>query len=498
MNVPTENRPGMAASPRFRTGRWLVRGAALVALALGTLATATAQEVGKMSLEQLGKEVESAPAGRIIVLPEGVYEAGKAVRLAGKGTAEEPIVIRAAAIGKAVFRSPISLEGEYVTLAGIRFEGKANIEINGTGIRVTRCEMDDVRQGRWIRVQTGSRQVEIDHCRFANKTNNRELPRGCQLLQIVVRNQGERHHVHRNHFVDIPEGKSSNGYETLQLITQGNPFNPPPGDCGTVIEYNLFERCNGEAEVISVKSNGNVLRGNTFRNCRGGLVLRHGHGNRVVQCFFVGDEEPRAGGIRMQGRDQVVVNNSFLALRSYGIAMMDGTPDDLYVRTEQATVAFNTFVDCSPAMAVGLNHSKHPNGTPPKDCIIANNVFFYRNPEAGTGVQTVRLVQDDEPEDWTWEGNVTNGDLGMPPRAGIERVALSLDVLDSGVALPAAALVNAAAGDYPDIVVDAFGQTRGERKTIGCIESPRPPASGGPLIAEQVGPMAGLDEAPRP
>lgn len=195
----------------------------------------------------------------------------------------------------------------------------------------------------------------------------------------------------------------------------------------------------------------------------------------------------------MQGREQIVVNNSFMSLRSFGVAMMDGTPDDLYVRTENATVAFNTFIDCNPAMAIGLNHSKHPNGTPPKDCTIANNVFFYRQSDAENQVQTVRLVQNDEPENWTWEGNVTNGDLGMPSRDGIERKPLNLTVLPMGIALPASSstLLNAAAGHYPDITTDALGQVRGSRKTIGCIELPTQPVSGGPLLLENVGPAAG-------
>ena len=152
-------------------------------------------------------------------------------------------------------------------------------------------------------------------------------------MQIYVRNQGERHHIHHNHFVDIPEG---NGYETLQLITEGNPWDPEPGHCGTLIEYNLFERCNGEGEIISVKSNGNLLRRNTFRDCRGALVLRHGDDNVVSENFFWGEGEHRAGGVRLQGTDQVVVNNLFHSLNAFGVGMMDGASDDLYVRVERA------------------------------------------------------------------------------------------------------------------------------------------------------------------
>ena len=226
-----------------------------------------------------------------------------------EGTADQPIVIRAENMGRAVVKAPLLVVGDYISFVGLHFVEKGSVEIRGRGCRISRCVMTDVQVGKWIRVRAESREVEIDRCRFENKTNNLEETRGCQLMQIYVRNQGERHLVHHNYFVDVPDGKESNGYETLQLITEGNPYDPEPGDCETVIEYNLFVRCNGEAEIISVKSNGNILRRNTFRDCRGALVLRHGHGNVVSENFFFGEGERRAGGVRLQGTDQVVVNN---------------------------------------------------------------------------------------------------------------------------------------------------------------------------------------------
>jgi len=454
---------------------------------------ADSEKVRPMS--DLETQIKNAQPGDIITLNTGVYEAEE-YHLVGKGTADKPIIIRAETRGKTIFTSPIQIEGEYLTLEGCHFEKNGNIEIEGTGIRLTQCTMTDVQKGKWVRVRPGSSQIEIDHNRFANKTNNLTEPRGCQLLQIVVRNQGEKHHVHHNHFVDIPKGKSSNGYETVQLITEGNPFDPAPGACGTIIEHNLFERCNGESEIISVKSNGNLLRANTFLNCRGGLVLRHGDGNTVTECFFIGDDEPRAGGVRMQGQDHVVVNNTFRSLNAYGVSMMDGTPDDLYIRTERALVAFNTFVGCNPALRIGLNHSKHPNGTPPKDCIIANNAFMLQTTNTDTSPKTVDFVQNDEPENWTWQGNITDSDLGIPAREGIEKGDPSLKVLPNGlvIPLPASSLLGAAIGNYPHITTDARAQTRGKNKTIGCIESPSETATGGPLTAKDVGPESNAHE----
>lgn len=222
-------------------------------------------------------------------------------------------------------------------------------------------------------------------------------------MQVMVRNKNEKHHIHHNLFRNIPPG-DGNGYETIQLITEGNPFDPPEGHCNTIIEDNLFIRCNGEAEIISIKSNGNLIRRNTFRACKGGLVLRHGDDNVVLGNFFFGDEEAGSGGVRLQGSGQVVVHNYFHGLGNYGIAMMDGTPDDLYVRVDDALIGLNTFVRGKKDLVIGLNHSKHPNGTTPRNCQIIGNIFY--EPSSSFPGSFIDFIQGDQPVDWIWEDNV--------------------------------------------------------------------------------------------
>ncbi|MXZ11739.1 MAG: hypothetical protein F4Y79_20160 [Gemmatimonadetes bacterium] len=449
---------------------------------------------GIMTLSDLEHRVSDARPGDTITLDDGVYD-GDVCELVAKGSAAYPITIQAKNIGKAVIQGPISIKGDYINLVGLRFEKKGSIEIRGTGCRISRCVMTDVQVSSWIQVLPESQQIEIDYCRFENKTNNSDHEGdrfdNRQLMRLIVRNQGEKHHIHHNYFVDVPEGKLDNGYETLQLITEGNPWDPEPGHCGTLIEYNLFERCNGEGEIISVKSNGNLLRRNTFRDCRGGLWLRHGDDNVVSENFFFGEGERRAGGVLVQGTDQVVVNNLFRSLNAFGVVMMDGASDDLYVRTERALVAFNTFVGCSSALVVGKNHSRYPNGTVPKDCVIANNAFVLSE-------RTVWLVHSDEPVNWRWEGNVTDGDLGMPARDGIKVERVDVAYLPNGVVVPAesSSLIGNAEGHYPDITTDILGNSRGERKTVGCVEFPVQEKGGGPLTVADVGINAVVIDVP--
>lgn len=356
------------------------------------------------SLAALQDALKRAQPGDVIALEEGNYE-GKDIVLAHGGTADQPIVIRPRSNAKVTIKSRIDIQADYLSLEGMHFNEEGQVIIQGRGCRLSRCSFVDVQTGKWVRVLSDSYEIEIDHNTFEKKTINQELERGCQLMQIVVLNKNEQHHIHDNTFKDIPQG-SGNGFETLQIITKDNPFDPPPGGCNSLVENNLFVRCNGESEIISVKSNGNILRGNTFRACRGSLVLRHGDNNVVTHNYFFGDGEKGSGGVRLQGIGQIVANNYFHGLGRFAIAMMDGTPDDLYMRVERAQILCNSIIDCQKSFVIGLNHSKHPNGTVPKDCEVVGNLFSVHLENSN---EVIELVQNDHPENWQWRGNVAHG-----------------------------------------------------------------------------------------
>ena len=449
-------------------------------------------EIRVSTYAELKEKFDNNAPGDLFILEAGTYS-GEPLRLEGNGTAEQPIRIQAAHLHQAKIDTELQLIGNYLSLEDCQFVGEGHLIIEGTGIRISRCLINDSKAKKWVRVLPGSMQIEIDHNRFENKTSNIGN-RSCQLLQVVVLNQNERHHIHHNLFKDIPKGteNNGNGYETLQLITKGNPFNPPPGDCNSIIEYNLFVRANGESEIISVKSNGNLIRNNTFRACRGGLVLRHGHGNIATANVMLAEGEPKASGIRIQGRNQIVANNYFEGLGGYGIGMMDGTPDDLYVRVEQGLLAFNTFVNCKKVLEIGLNHSKHPNGTPPKDCRIIGNLY-YTSPDFQEDNlhPIVVLVQGDEPENFVWKGNVAFGKQ-MEDFSGIRNLDPQLIFTDEGLAVPSAQTPKIKHRIKVDqrFYQDLSGTTWKKKRSVGAMQY-APNQFPFFLTEDMVGPKAG-------
>jgi len=438
------------------------------------------------SIKALQETVAKAKPGSTILLKNGQYT--ERCDLKGKGSKEQPIVVQAETVGGVELLNQVTIEGEYLSLIGFRFTDNGGIQIkNGVACRISRCQMNNLKGGQWLRVDSKSRGIEIDHCLFEKKENNREKDKGCQLLRIELTNTQESHRIHHNHFRDIPKGKTGNGYETIQLITQGNPKDPTGGDTGNVVEYNVFERCDGESEIVSVKSSGNLLRGNTFSNCRGELVLRHGHRNVVTGNWFLGG----SGGVRLQGKDQVVINNYFDRLGGAGVAMMDGTEDDFYVRVERALVAHNTFVNCGHAFHIGLNHSKYPDGTVPRACTIANNIFYQ---EKDTKDGLITFEKNHEPEEWTWQNNIFQGVLGISPREGLQESSAFVMTGEGKLLLPTAQTPTAGrAGTKPDaLAVDLAVTARPEKGTVGAFQHDMKQNSAKHLGAEDVGPLAGM------
>jgi len=438
------------------------------------------------SFEELKEAINNAEPGALIVLNDGKY-GGSDFVISKNGTREQPIIIKAKNIGKVFLESVFKIDGNYINLQGVNFIEDGKLEVFGKGCRISNCTWDDAKSGIWLHVLPGSSEIEIDHNTFQNKVfSNQNMERSCQLLRIVVRNKNERHHIHHNLFKNVAKGKTGNGFETIQLITENNPFDPQPGSGNSIIEDNLFVRCNGEAEIISVKSNGNLLKRNTFRACKGGLVLRHGDDNVVTQNYFFGDGERGSYGVRIQGTGQVVANNYFQDLGSYGLGMMDGTPDDLYIRVERGQILFNTFINCNNTFNIGLNHSKHPNGTVPKDCKIVGNIFFAEKGDESE--KFITFIQNDEPENWEWRDNIGFGKK-VPSINGFQMDNPEFESYDYGLMAPSneTKLSHISGHFNEEIKIDLFGNNWKEKRTVGAIQFPIETVKSPPLTENNVG-----------
>ena len=318
--------------------------------------------------------------GDVIVLPDGTYK-DQNLHLTGVGTADHRITFLAQTPGKVVFtgNSVITLDGQYLVLSGIMLKnggagsstkGKGEpddgIAVKGAHNRLTDCA---VSGGTYkFLVHLYGADIHMDHCYLAGKTS------GEPTLQIEAPGEPNNDHIEYNHFGHRrPLGR--NGGETMRVGYSWQSMN----NSRSLVEHNLFDRCDGEIEIISSKSCENTYRYNTFLDCGGMLTLRHGNRCVVDSNFFIAHHKKGSGGIRVIGEDHVIVNNYIEGVEQGGFWITSGLehpPLKTYFAARNCVIAFNTFVDSAgPAVDLDAGFGSSNRTVMPQDITIANNIL---------------------------------------------------------------------------------------------------------------------------
>lgn len=419
--------------------------------------------------------------GDVIMLPEGTFQ-DQVMTFKAKGTPEKPITLRSPKPGKFVLtgKSSLIIEGENLIVEGVTMrnfgiEGGEGIAIKGKNNRLTQCVLDGGTSKFFVRVW-GERH-QIDRCYLANKTS------GEPTLQIEVDQKVPNYHqITRNHFgYRAPLG--ANGGETIRVGYSGQSM----WNSRTTVAENLFERCDGEIEIISSKSCENIYRANTFLECGGMLTLRHGNRNVIDGNFFLGHGKKDSGGIRVIGEDHIITNNYIEGVKRGGIWITAGVPNSelkQYFQVKGGLIAFNTFVDFDgPAFDLSNGLGSSGRTLKPEGVVIANNLI-------APGAKG-QLVVGDEGEKWKWEGNLVSfATATKVDRAGIRSVDAHLERGADGLQRPSkkSPARAAAAGEYPSIKTDLDGQPRTNPLDVGADQLSTAPAKSRPLTAADVGP----------
>jgi poly(beta-D-mannuronate) lyase len=255
----------------------------------------------------------------------------------------------------------------------------------------------------------------------------------------------------------------------------------------TTVEYNLFEQCNGDPEVISVKSSNNILRYNTFRNNDGSLVLRHGGSNTVDGNLFIHN----TGGIRLYGHNEKIINNYFEGNTGTGDqqAIVIGTAtvqndvtgsNSEYGQVRDTFIGFNTFVNNTSGIVVGYAGKTYS----PYNVTIAYNIL---KSDSGTLLKyiTGQYIH--------WKGNMLYGkaSIGNIPSTGYTFTDPQLELKSDGVyrLKSSSPAINMAGTQFSAIVKkDMDGQDRSNGNLdCGADEYSAQTATNKPLIKSDVG-----------
>ena len=483
----------------------------LLAVALSVCFESAAAEFAVSSVAGINAATAAAHPGDTIVMQDGIW-ADADILFTGNGTAVNPITLRAQTLGQVFLtgQSRLRISGSYLVVDGLTFTNGYRtsgdvIAFQDTtftpanNCRLTDCAIVDYNppngtsDTKWVSIYGVSNRV--DNCYLKGKANV-----GTTLivwLDYLPPDRANYHQIDHNYFGPRPPlgTNGSNGGETIRVGTSEFSFSVSR----TTVEQNYFEQCSGDVEIISSKSCENIYRHNTFVDCEGALSLRHGNRSIVEANYFFGHHKTNTGGVRIVGDDHKVFNNYFMDLGGSSsrapLAIMQGIEDSPlngYFQVHRAMAVFNTFVNCTNAMLIGLTGTTTVGSTnltttlPPEDCFIANNIVLQ---PAGKIIDQ-RIV----PANMTWEANILSGaSLGLTAtNTGTWRIDPQLVLGADGLWRPGSnspALGMAQGTNYNFVTNDFEGHLRSGAKDIGCDQASAAAIVYPPLTATNVGPL---------
>ena len=352
------------------------------------------------NIDELQTAINDSKAGDVITMKNGIWKDAQ-IKFHGMGTKQKPIVLKAETPGEVILegQSFLKLSGEYLVAKDLYFKNgytpdeaviifrnspdsiAFNCRVTGTVIEEF-TQPDRHRKDHWIEFY--GKHNELDHSYIAGKSNE-----GPTLKVYLNGNEhvNNYHKIHDNHFGPRPR-KGGPKAETMQLGASTTSMTPSY----TQVTNNLFEKCNGEVEIISSKSNFNNFSNNLFLESEGSVVTRHGNYATISGNIFIGNDNPYVGGIRVINTGHVVTNNYFYKMRGTefrsGLAVMNGIPKSPLNRYNQVTdvvIAHNSWIDCEQPIhfSVGVNTDQAEVLPPseirsarPKRVIFANNLVY--------------------------------------------------------------------------------------------------------------------------
>ncbi|MEQ8715684.1 MAG: chondroitinase-B domain-containing protein [Cyclobacteriaceae bacterium] len=442
--------------------------------------------------DELNEAIANAQPGDEIIMANGEWN-NVQINFIGSGTESQPITLRAETPGKVLMQgaSDLKLGGEYLVVDGLYFTNGAAPSASviqfyvdednlANHCRVTNCVIEDYNKAQrdqqdfWVLFK--GRYNQLDHCYLAGKSNRGPTVRINLSGNESIKNY---HKINNNHFGPRPP-KGGPSAETMQIGTSGTSMTPSY----TMVENNLFDRCNGEVEIISSKSNFNEFRNNVFYKSEGSLVTRHGNYCTIDGNYFIGDEgSPHIGGIRLIGTGHWVTNNYFYNLNGEifraPLAVMNGirrSAINRYIQVTDVVVAFNTWVNCASPWQFGVGSNVDQKDVlPPSEIrsetpirtLMANNIIY------NTEGDKMPIFRHDSIDGIDFKSNVINNQgvafIGVD---GLEKKSFEMTELEANVWTPSSALsdVEVYNGfEFDQIDKDLLGNSRKTNNSIGAV-----------------------------
>ena len=439
-----------------------------------------AHHIKVASIEELQQAIKTAKPGDVIVLKNGVYTTTTDILINSAGTKAKPIIIEAEEAGKTEITGAAGFNvvspAAYIIIRGFKFThaaSKARCSAGSTFCHWTNNIFETPGTGDYLTI-AGS-DHEVSYNTFQNKDSLGKF--------IAVKGSGkqiaERLFIHHNYFKKHKNQGNRNGAEALQFGLSGFSLS----SSNSIIEHNLFEDCDGENELISIKASKVTVRFNTIRNCPAQFTLRHGNFNQVYGNYFI-----NTPGLRIFGDDHLIHSNHFencsmgINIGNGGAEVADGAPLTSHDRPDRVIIAFNTLVNNK----INIAQTARNNGLGSTYITIANNIIVG----SGVAVSIVGPASNHSAEGNLIFNTAGAGDL---PAGSFSMVDPKLirDASGKHRLQKGSPAINAAKGKYSTVDVDMDGQPRTAPFDMGADEMSSSSVTAKILNPGDVGFMAG-------
>lgn len=386
--------------------------------------------------------VDAAKPGDVIVMQDGVWRDFE-ILFEGEGLPGAPITLAAETKGGVILsgQSNLRLAGNHLVVSGLVFRDgytptsevisfRRNQDNLANNSRVTEVVIDNYNNPErresdfWVMMY--GKNNRFDHNHLVGK-RNRGVTMAVRLNTEA--SQENNHRIDHNYFG--PRSiLGSNGGETLRIGTSHYSLT----NSNTTVENNYFDRTNGELEIISIKSAGNIVRANTFFEARGTLTMRHGNGNLIEDNVFFGNGKDHTGGIRVINADHTIRNNYMEGLTGYrfggAFVVMNGVPNspiNRYHQVRNVTIENNSIV--------ASDHIQLAAGSDQERSAVPEDSIFRRNLIVNDPGRDIFTVYDDV-SGVDFQENLLNDVTSPTISKGFVSEDIQLERSQSGLLLP--------------------------------------------------------------
>lgn len=454
----------------------------ILLIALINILPAKSETIKVSSLSELQNSISRARPGDEIILANGIYNTTESILIKVQGSAARPVIIESETIGGVEIAGTngfvIAAPSEYIIIKGFKLThktGTCKIEAGATHCIITHNLFEGVPSGSsgskpYLNVSGDDNEISFNT--FQNKTDEGQM--------ISVQGPGgnkmaKRTWIHHNYFNNFPP--TSNNCSAIQIGLSGRSMD----SAFCLVEYNLFERTEGENEgAICHKSCNNIIRFNTFGVRSEECSLRHGNNSQVYGNYFI-----NSTGLRFSGDDHIIYSNYFEGCKKAIVCtngdgeVKEGSQLTCHDRPDRVKIVYNTIIDCQSSFQMpGRN-----KGLGATDITFANNIIIGSAPVS---------IQGSYPGA-AWLGNIIwqtpAGDMPVSGFRTIDPLLVRDNFRIFHITRESLAF-EAGTGNFPFAIADIDGEFRKPVPDTGADEISAVPGSNKPLTIADVGFMA--------